>query len=97
VQIVNLADFLENGIIVESAFFDKVESFDWEALRDKPVLVRGCDTAILPPWVFMTVAARLAGVAKRVRFGNEHSSIVVYSKSRDARESSTPKKPAGQQ
>jgi hypothetical protein len=89
VEIVNLAEFLDNGIVTESVFFDKIESFDWEALRDKPVLVRGCDTAILPPWVFMTVAARLAGVAKRVRYGNEHSSIAVYSRSQSPSVSSS--------
>ena len=81
-QILDMAGFLEGGIVVESAFFEKVENFDWEALRDKRIMVKGCGTTIIPPWAFMVVASRLAGVAKSVRYGNEHSSIPIFRKPR---------------
>jgi hypothetical protein len=71
---------MEGGIISETAFFEKVDKFDWEQYRNQRVLVKGCGTTIIPPWAFMTVAARLAGVAKKVRYGNEHSSITVFSR-----------------
>jgi hypothetical protein len=79
-DILDLSQFMDNGIVIERAFFDKVDRFDWDQYRDKRVLVKGCGTTIIPPWAFMTVAARLSQVAKRVRYGNEHSSIAVFSR-----------------
>jgi len=82
VDLIDMAIFMTDGIIVESAFFDKVEQFDWEQYRDKRILIKGCGTTIIPPWAFMVVTARLAPIAKRIRYGNEHSSIAVYSRLR---------------
>lgn len=81
-QILDMTVFMEGGIVVESAFFEKVKDFDWESLRDKRIMVKGCGTTIIPPWAFMVVASRLTGVAKSVRYGNEHSSIPIFRKSR---------------
>ncbi len=80
-DILDMAVFIDQGIVAESAFFDKVEKFNWEAYRDKRVLVKGCGTTIIPPWAFMIVASRLAVVARRVRYGNEHSSVTIFSRS----------------
>lgn len=79
-DIVDMSVFIEDGIVAEAAFFEKVDKFDWNAYRDKRVLVKGCGTTIIPPWAFMVVAARLAGVAKRVLYGNEHFSIPIFSR-----------------
>lgn len=78
--LLDMATFLEGGIISESAFFEKVDKFDWEQYRNQRVLVKGCGTTIIPPWAFMTVAAKLAGVAKKVRYGNEHSSVPIFTR-----------------
>jgi hypothetical protein len=80
VDILDMSVFTDGGIVSESAFFDKVDRFDWETYRDKRVLVKGCGTTIIPPWAFMVVTARLAAVAKRVRYGNEHSSIPIFNR-----------------
>ncbi len=80
-ELLDMTVFVDGGIISESTFYEKVDKFDWEKYRDQRVLVKGCGTTIIPPWAFMTVAARLAGVAKKVRYGNEHSSIVIFSRS----------------
>lgn len=78
-DILDMTAFMKNGIIIEAAFFEKIESFDWEQYRNRRVLVKGCGTTIIPPWAFMVIATRLAQVAKRVRYGNEHSSVPIYS------------------
>ena len=77
-EIIDFSSFVTDDRVTESEFFEKVGRFDWEALRDKSVLVRGCGTAIIPPWAFMVVASRLAQVARRVRYGSEHSSITIF-------------------
>lgn len=79
-EILDITTFLKNGIIAEAAFFDMVDQYDWERFRDKRVLVKGCGTTIVPPWAFMVVASRLAHIAKRIRYGNEHSSVPIFSR-----------------
>jgi hypothetical protein len=82
VDLLDMKEFMTDGIIVESAFFKKVEEFDWERFRDRRVLVKGCGTTIIPPWAFMAITARLAPIARRIRYGNEHSSVPVYTRLR---------------
>lgn len=79
-EILDMTVFIEDGIVAESAFFEKVDKFDWNAYKDKRVLVKGCGTTIIPPWAFMVIAARLADVAKRVRYGNDHFSTPIFSR-----------------
>lgn len=80
VRILDLTTFSKKCMVIESEFFDRVQDHDWEQYRDQHVLVKGCGTTIIPPWVFMTVAARLSQVARGVRYGNEHSSVTVFSR-----------------
>jgi len=73
----DIATFADGGMIREKTFFEKIQAHDWRSYADKIVLVRGCGDIPIPPWAFMVIAARLAGVAKQVRYGNEHSNIIV--------------------
>lgn len=70
--------FLSDGVFLEGNFLEKADSFDWEQFRAKQVLVRGCSSAIIPPWAFMFITGKLSALAKTVRYGNEHDNIVVY-------------------
>lgn len=76
--IVDPLEFLTDGILLEDAFLEKAGQYDWSRFAGKKVLVRGCSSTIIPPWVFMYITSRLCGVAKSVRFGNEHDNIVVH-------------------
>jgi hypothetical protein len=77
VKVLDISVFTKDGIIAESAFFEKIEEFDWEQYRNQRVLVSACGNTIIPPWAFMVVTARLAHVAKTIRYGNEHSSVLI--------------------
>ncbi len=76
-DIINPDDFLVDGMFRQDQFVLKAEQFGWEQYRNKMVLVRGCSSTIIPPWAYMLIAAKLANVARSVRFGNEHDYIVV--------------------
>ena len=76
--IVDPADFLSEGAFFENKFVENIDRHDWNSYEDKQVLVRGCTSAIIPPWAYMILTSRLSPVAKSVRFGNEHDNIVVY-------------------
>jgi len=70
--------FVDEGMFRQDEFLRNTGEFDWEEYRDKKVLVRGCGDIITPPWAYMVLAARLAGVARSVRYGNEHDNVVVH-------------------
>ncbi|PWB69816.1 hypothetical protein C3F09_10005 [candidate division GN15 bacterium] len=77
-QILDPEEFLSGGILIEDEFLQKARQYDWEKFRNSPVLVRGCQSTVIPPWVYMYLTGCLAGTARSVRFGNEHDNIVVY-------------------
>ena len=77
-SIFELEQFLSDGFFLEENFLEKAAKFDWVQYHNKQVLVRGCNSAIIPPWAFMYISGKLAPLAKTIRFGNEHDNIVVY-------------------
>jgi len=77
-EILDPQTFTDNGMFSEDEFLRLAEKHDWSRFADKNVLVRGCGGALVPPWAFMHLTARLVGLAKSVRYGNEHDNIVVY-------------------
>ncbi len=82
-SVLNPEDLLENGVFKEEAFLEKADNFDWSKFESKQVLVRGCNSALIPPWAFMYITGKLAPLAKNVRFGNEHDNLVVFRKKKD--------------
>ena len=77
-EIVDPADLLIDGAFFEDLFISKADSYDWSRFKDRPVLVRGCGSKLIPPWAYMLITSRLVGIAKSVRYGNEHDNIVVF-------------------
>lgn len=77
-EIIDPAEFLKDGIFSEDYFLQKASDYNWSRFHGKKVLVRGCSSAIIPPWVYMYITGRLAAGAGTVRFGNEHDNIVVF-------------------
>jgi hypothetical protein len=83
-EVVDPQSFVDDGFFREGEFQQRVEAHDWSVYADRQVLIRGCGDAIVPPWAFMVLTAKLASYAKSIRYGNEHSNLVVYR--RDASE-----------
>lgn len=79
-EVVDISSFVDGDLLEEESFVARVESFDWTKFAGKKVLVRGCADIIIPTWAYMMVTAKLAGVADKIRYGNEHSNLVVFRK-----------------
>lgn len=77
-EIVDIKSFVDGDILVEGEFLEKLKAHDWCQYQDKMVLIRGCSDIIIPTWAYMAVTARLVEFAKNIRYGNEHSNLVVY-------------------
>jgi hypothetical protein len=77
-RIIELEQFLVRGVFRQDDFLSGLEQHDFDQYTDTHVLVRGCDSAIIPPWAFMVLTARLVPLARTVRFGNEHDNVVIF-------------------
>ena len=77
-EIVDPSDLLTDGAFLEDKFLTRANDYDWSRFRGRPVLVRGCGSTLIPPWAYMLITSRLVGIAKSIRFGNEHDNIVVF-------------------
>jgi hypothetical protein len=75
--VIDPLDFLSGGMFRQDDFLANIDRHDWDRYRDKRVLVRGCGDVPVPPWAYMVITARLAGIAGSVRYGNEHDHVVV--------------------
>jgi hypothetical protein len=73
------AGFLNNERFAEKTFLQRLDEYDWAALHEKKVLVRGCGSVMVPPWAYMTITARLLPYALSIRYGNEHDNVLIWS------------------
>jgi len=80
-EILDLTEFLDDGIVSEVFFLSSVKRFDWNRYQGKRVLVKGCGSTIIPPWAFMVVTARLVPIARSVCYGNDHDNLQIFRRS----------------
>ncbi len=71
-------EFTDNGMFTEDGFLAASEAYNFDRFAGQQVLIRGCADIPIPPWAYMHLTARLVGIAKIIRFGNEHDNIAVY-------------------
>lgn len=81
IEILDLTEFLDNGMVSEAFFLNSVEQLDWNRYQGKRVLVKGCGSTIIPPWAFMVVTARLVPIARSISYGNDHDNLQIFRQS----------------
>ena len=69
IEIIDLNDFLSDGILKEKKFKEKIEIIDWENYSNKKVLIKGCASVTIPTWAYMMSTAKLTLFAKQVLYG----------------------------
>lgn len=68
---VDLAAFLDGGFILrEKAFREQVKEHDWSFAAGRHVAIHCTTDAIIAPWAYMLIAARLSNVAAFVQVGS---------------------------
>lgn len=77
-EIMDMKDFLENGMLREKEFRQKLSQIRWEDFRDRKVIVKGCDNIPVPIWAYMAVVANLAPYASRIFWGEPCSAVPVF-------------------
>ena len=76
---IDIKEFLDNGIIREQSFRDKIADINWaEDYRDAKVVITGCDSVPIPTWAYMMLVAHIAPHAKRIFWGEPCSAVPIY-------------------
>jgi len=79
-ETIYLNDFLDDGILREKIFREKISKIDWSKYSDKRVLIKGCSEVPIPTWAYLIITAELAQFVKRIYFGELRSAIKVFVK-----------------
>ena len=77
-ETIHLDDFLENQILIEKKFREKIDNTNWDNYKNKKVLIKGCAQAPIPTWAYMIITTRLIKYAKNIYFGESCSAIKIY-------------------
>ena len=75
-----LNDFLDDGIIREKSFRQKVDKMDFEQYRDQKVIIKGCADVVIPTWAYLILTARLAQVAEKLYYGEPRYAVNIFNK-----------------
>ena len=74
-----LDDFLDQEIIKEKSFREKIDNTRWNHYKNKKVLIKGCAKSPVPTWAYLIITAKLTSYAKSIYFGEPCSAIKIYS------------------
>tara|TARA_S200000501_G_C20839216_1_gene750834 strand:+ start:1639 stop:2142 length:504 start_codon:yes stop_codon:yes gene_type:complete len=70
---IDLSDLLEDGILMEKKFRQKLKNFDWSIYDDKYVNVFVSKDLIIPSWAFLLISYYLSQFSKDHVIGNSRS------------------------
>ena len=70
---IDLTDLLEDGILMEKKFREKLKNFDWSIYNDKYVNVFVNKGLIIPSWAFLLISYYLSQFSKDHVIGSSRS------------------------
>ena len=80
IEIIDLNDFLSDGIIKEKQFKEKIKAINWDNYSNKKVLIKGCASVPIPTWAYMILTAKLTFFANKIMYGELCSAYTVFNK-----------------
>ena len=76
-----LEDFLDEGIIKEKSFREKINLMDFSTFSNKKVIIKGCAGVPVPTWAYLIIVANVAQVADKIYFGEPRHAIKIFNRS----------------
>ena len=65
-----ISDFLDNGILIEKHFREKLKDYDWSKFNNKYVHVSSDDEQIIPSWAFILISYYLSSCCLNHVYGD---------------------------
>ena len=73
----SLDDFLNEGMIIEKDFRNKIKNFKWETYSNNKVLIKGCASAPIPTWAYLIITCKLNEINAEIYFGEKCSAYKI--------------------
>ena len=77
-----LDDFIDEGIIREKSFREKINSMNFNKFTDQKVIIKGCAGVTVPTWAYLILVAQLAQVADKIYFGEPRYAVKIFNRSK---------------
>ena len=77
-----LDDFIDEGIIREKSFREKINTMDFNKFADRKVIIKGCAGVTVPTWAYLILVAQLAQVADKIYFGEPRYAVKIFYRSK---------------
>ena len=75
-----LDDFIDDGIIKEKSFREKINTMDFEFFSSKKVIIKVCAGVTVPTWAYLILVANLAQVADKIYFGEPRHAVKIFNR-----------------
>ena len=75
-----LEDFLDEGIIKEKSFREKINLVDFSIFSNKKVIIKGCAGVPVPTWAYLIIVANVAQVADKIYFGEPRHAVKIFNR-----------------
>ena len=75
-----LDDFIDEGIIREKSFREKIKKMDFNKFVNKKVIIKGCAGVTVPTWAYLIIVAQLAQVADKIYFGEPRYAVKIFNR-----------------
>ena len=75
-----LEDFLDEGIIKEKSFREKINLMDFSTFSNKKVIIKGCAGVPIPTWAYLIIVANVAQVADKIYFGEPRHAVKIFNR-----------------
>ena len=75
-----LDDFVDQGIIREKSFRERIKNMDFNRFQDQKVIIKGCAGVTVPTWAYLIIVANLAQVADKIYFGEPRHAVKIFNR-----------------
>ena len=75
-----LDDFIDEGIIREKSFREKINNMDFNKFANQKVIIKGCAGVTVPTWAYLIIVAQLAQVADKIYFGEPRYAVKIFNR-----------------
>ena len=77
-----LDDFIDEGIIREKSFREKINNIDFNKFANQIFIIKGCAGVTVPTWAYLIIVAQLAQVADKIYFGEPRYAVKIFNRNK---------------
>ena len=77
-----LDDFIDECIIREKSFREKINNLDYNKFANQKVIIKGCAGVTVPTWAYLIIVAQLAQVADKIYFGEPRYAVKIFNRNK---------------